>query len=184
MKSIQEINCKDWNDFDKKISKFPQPKDFIYRGQGNSDWKLESSFQRFYKSYFKSIPSISEEDPFNILIKKYISCFGNQDKAYEKFEINDYVNMGQHFGLPTPYLDWTRTIHKAVFFACCDEAIAPGLHDTVSVFALQVKNIDKLTSKPMMQKHVIDNGGITLFEKDGFKIESPIKSSQNTRIDA
>jgi hypothetical protein len=184
MKVLYEVLCKNWEDFNRKISKYCSGKDFVFRGHLSADWKLESSFQRFYNSTKRPAPLPDEEDPFMVLIKKYSTLFGNKDKNYTNFETNDFVYIGQHYGLPTPLMDWSKTINKAVFFACCDILTFPVSCDYVAVYALKIKNLESLTNSVSFKEYIAKHNGFALFEPHGLKLENPSKSSENNRIEA
>lgn len=102
---------------------------FFYRGQANSDWMITSKFYRDYGDYFK-VPSITFEDLikyFNTeidnssyinfhddLIKRFISHIKNETSF--DLDLNSYVALGQHYDLPTNFIDFTYSMETALFF--------------------------------------------------------------------
>ena len=92
----------------------------IFRGQRNSDWKLQSSLER-------EIKSVKTQEQYNEIAQKHISNFkklargkireqslllGNSEENNEELWA-----IGQHLGLKTPLIDWTRSFLIALFFA-------------------------------------------------------------------
>ena len=92
----------------------------IFRGQRNSDWKLQSSLER-------EIKSVKTQEQYNEIAQKHLSNFkklargkireqslllGNSEENNEELWA-----IGQHLGLKTPLVDWTRSFLIALFFA-------------------------------------------------------------------
>ena len=61
---------------------------------------------------------------------------------------------GQHYGVATPLVDWTRCALVALFFACCSKCNA----DKIAVYALDIKKlgeVNQITLPPQMSIHDI-----------------------------
>lgn len=123
-----------WNQFKRRISKVPQFR-FIYRGQANN-WKLRTSFHqklRYDLSRYRR-----EDIP---LLHKSLSA-----KTKHLFNLNDAEEAGsfysliQHYGYPTPLLDWSHSPYVAAFFAF--RKVNPREHET-GVVRLYVFHRDK-----------------------------------------
>lgn len=91
---------------------------YIFRGQKNCHWKLISSLERETKN--KSII----EDYFNLFREKSRGKIKEQlllKKSLETEDIRELWAVGQHMGLKTPLLDWTKSLFVSLFFAFEDK---------------------------------------------------------------
>ena len=88
---------------------------FIYRGQSDSNWKLESTFQRETKG--KCVDPYSHYENFRQLARGKLAEQSLLQKTQETEYINELWAVGQHLGLKTPLLDWTTNLYVALFFA-------------------------------------------------------------------
>jgi len=119
-----------WEKFKEFIIKNHNQRQFLYRGQANHKWKLTPSLYRLYpqNDLNKYVRNIIPE-VYNQLISKW--------GFVEYFNLNDVVGFNsflaklQHYGFPTPLLDWTYNPYIAVFFALSDEK---NLNDFFSIY--------------------------------------------------
>jgi hypothetical protein len=118
---IQEIYCSTWSQFREYIFRdlfgnSPIRDRFIFRGQGNAEWTLSSTFDRSFPDYKHK----ERED----LAKRLIENFKDECRAEHKYKAliendnnNEIMALAQHFGLPTRLLDWSSSPYVSAFFA-------------------------------------------------------------------
>lgn len=102
-----------WSDFSARINEnigeFLTGR-FVFRGQRDSGFSLVSSFDRRYRE-------LSFDRRRNI----ESSLLAHYREAVSRHGLGAYedvtLSMGQHFGLPTRWLDWTESRYIAAFFA-------------------------------------------------------------------
>lgn len=180
---IKEIQCSSLKEFEKELeSNLDNVTDFVFRGQYNALWPLDTSFQRFLRQVSK-ISVAAEENPFNDILECYKKLFDKTEKRQNFQEIDDYAGIGQHNGLPTPFMDWTETVNKALFFATCDEITNPMKHHRIAIYALRNKNVDELVNKKELKKLINNRNGFKLFEEFGLYLIDPNPKLPNPRVD-
>ncbi|WP_456403834.1 FRG domain-containing protein [Hydrogenimonas sp.] len=106
--SIKSVSCL------LEIIKNFEHSDFIYRGQNSLNWELKPKIDREqYRSIRTKLPRIEHE---KILLEE----FKKRSSPYLKtIPQNDWewLILGQHHGLATRLLDWTKNPLVALFFA-------------------------------------------------------------------
>ena len=139
----QKIDNKD--DFDllyKSLRESSQQR-YIFRGMGEAKYKLFTSLQRYYIE--SRIPSAMSMQDF---IQKEIS---NIDKDplceyYRRLNVktSDYLFLSflQHYGAPTPLLDFSHNINVALYFATEQLNYGQGSNDIDDYFSLYYICID------------------------------------------
>lgn len=111
--------CDKEADFDKWYDEMKNKSDFVFRGiyeakfrlytTGQREW-LENNLQEKIK-YRDFISGILDETKNNRFLENYISTFG--------IVANDlfYMSYLQHYGAPTPLLDFSYSLNTSLFFA-------------------------------------------------------------------
>lgn len=88
---------------------------FLFRGHGNHDkYKLEPKIFRTKKTQTGFVTQFSQLE-YNIL-----ADFISEAKAYEKniYDIQTWLEIAQHYKIPTRLLDFTENPLVALYFAC------------------------------------------------------------------
>lgn len=89
---------------------------YIWRGQ-RMNWPLSSSLDRLFKKL-----NLSELQTLERLTAEHLESFkfatrGRRGLNPAELLENEWWALGQHFGLATPLLDWTRSPFAAAYFA-------------------------------------------------------------------
>lgn len=147
----KEIKIESWQEFNEMISHFHY-NEWIYRGQRNSVWDLQSSLYREIQAV-KNNPTNEEcvaienkilEEFYSSshLYSKLIFDFPENanDKEMLQYKLEAFSVM-QDYGTPTRLLDWTRSPYIATFFAL------DGVESDFSIYALNVKAIEDCNLK-------------------------------------
>lgn len=112
------IACADWADFKARLSRYAElPRsvrgNFIFRGHGDSDWKLQSTFDRGF-GHLQLLEQATK-------LKRLLHEFARELYGLEAVEVVDDSErlelLGRHHGLPTTVLDWSRSPYVGAYFA-------------------------------------------------------------------
>lgn len=121
-----------------------------YRGQRDSSWELNTSLDRFINKLDKRCTGTADS-----LYKDFLQSIRGRSAVAKGLDNEEEVwALGQHNGLPTPLLDWTRAAYIALYFAFEDES--PSTTGLRSVYALhkyvktEMENFNK--NKEFMDK--------------------------------
>lgn len=144
-KDMIEIKIETWNKFKEEITKIfseyddlrkqksiihiPAP---LFRGHGDSAWKLESTLEReankseiAYKKYYYSMNRA--QSPISTLThKEWVLPTPEEfdqsikdERVFSK-EVYSYMVYLRHHGFPSPLLDWSQSPYVAAYFAYRD----------------------------------------------------------------
>lgn len=138
-----------WFKFYSSDFKKEHPVDFIFRGMSEAKHKLFTSAQRYWisdnmeqwqqgYSYKHFIEDLVQTAKRNSLLKKIFDLYGYSNSERD-FPI---LSLLQHYGAPTPLLDWTYNINCAVFFATDRLQRNPNYGFTIDNY-ISVYSIDK-----------------------------------------
>ena len=113
-----------------------EPK-FLFRGHGNHEkYKLEPKIFRMKKTQSGSVTQFSQLE-YNIL-----ADFISEARAYERnileYDIHAWLEIAQHYKVPTRLLDFTENPLVALYFACRSKT-----HNDASVWILNEKSYEK-----------------------------------------
>jgi hypothetical protein len=126
-----------WNQFKSLSSEFALRSvqtqgQVIFRGQGDSRWRLRTTLDRLCDR-----ENISLRSDF---LDELLMEFRRQSRGLSDVEDSrdfrevDWLLLARHHGMPTSILDWTESPYVAAFFAMADEDRSVDGH--VSVWAL------------------------------------------------
>jgi hypothetical protein len=128
---------------------------YIWRGQRDADWSLGTTFDRL----LVRLPYVPSDNELEDISGKHLQAFklatrGRRGINPAALEDVEWWALGQHFGLATPLLDWTRSPYAAAYFAF-EELAGPMKGSLRAVYALDVdlleKKNDELASGPSLE---------------------------------
>jgi hypothetical protein len=144
LSTIQVIEYGSWYEFKRDLfielfDKGGFRKDrYLFRGMGNADWHLSSSFDRQFSSFGRDRRLRLWEE----LIHEW-RC-GCEETGISDSVLHDDQKLwalGQHYGLPTRLLDWTTSPYVAAYFAFHDWILRlPEDFSHVAIWALHVES--------------------------------------------
>jgi len=118
MRLIREFHFESWDDFKCLFSERLVPgeilirKQFLFRGQGDADWPLETSFGRKFGSKEECV-----HEHLLINFKEECESIKEYKDILEEKNKHELASLGQHYGLTSQLLDWSESPYIAAFFA-------------------------------------------------------------------
>ena len=116
---VPTITLFTWAEFQNAIGPYEKSGRYIWRGQRQA-WPLKSSFDRFWEI---------DRRNRNAVLKRHLDCFRDRMKhCHPKIPLPKdkriVWGLGQHCGLKSPVLDWTRSPYIAAYFAFEEAPVA------------------------------------------------------------
>jgi hypothetical protein len=173
-------------------TKAHQTDDYVFRGQHNAMWRLDSSLSRQLKRVEPSRHYAIRYNHFKRIVERAID---NSKVTYEvgrtalqwmaqrhanplssafakpempRTPIQDVVevwSVAQHFRAPTPLLDWSRSLYTAIFFAYHGHR-SEAETGRCAVYALNRKLVQELSDREVSRgEH--GQGGLFFAEASG-----------------
>ncbi len=137
---IQLVECKSWLGFMAYIeSRCLDKHSYIWRGQANADWFLESSLSRAIRVHLNKEDDRDCNIPLRQLSMYGGACFLEFEEALRtmnEFDLDESTKwaIGRHNGLQTPYIDWSRSPYVAAFFAFADSQVK--VYERVAIYGV------------------------------------------------
>lgn len=133
-------------DLIEQINKLPN--NYLFRGQADASWHLQSSLERVVGSNWSADKARQFED---FSMKSFCSKFHLYDR--ENLQPSSklaWLSVMQHYGVPTRLLDFTESPYVALYFAL--EASAPALRRDIALYAVNYsavmdRSIEHIRSK-------------------------------------
>jgi len=117
IKPFLEYEVKSWQEIWNLATYFADDMGFIFRGQRSSNWTLETSLDRHLRRIEPE--GIDLDSTYNFVLQNFaLSLRGRSDVNKDHIgNIDELWALGQHYGLATPLLDWSRSLFVALYFA-------------------------------------------------------------------
>lgn len=117
------IEIEKWEDFDQKVTRKDYRK-WMYRGQSNFEWKLESSLHRAFEEAKKlnklngKSKTINKQEHEKVMIERF-KCHAHLylDHLPKESDSLSWFSLMQHHGAPTRLLDFSFSPYVALYFA-------------------------------------------------------------------
>lgn len=120
---------------------------YIWRGQRRSDWSISSSLDRLLQklNYIAAGPKALERLSMEHLKYFAYAARGRRGLNPRKLDLekdaDEWWALGQHFGLATPLVDWTRSPFAAAYFAF--EEVGPDQTKYRVVYGLDRLSVER-----------------------------------------
>lgn len=139
------VRVESWKEFE-EITKNHKYRNWIYRGQSDCSWGLESSYYR-YCDFVGIVLLKNSEVNKNNAEERLISKFKNYASLYlnnlpsENDDI-EWLTLMQHHGTPTRLLDWSYSPYVAAYFASDTKS---QIKSDFALFCINITKLDKET---------------------------------------
>jgi hypothetical protein len=157
---MRQINITSVRDLVEQVNSLPN--NFLYRGQANAEWGLQSSLERTIGAGWSSERAQMFEE---FSLKQFCSKFHLYDREnVQPTSKLAWLSLMQHYGVPTRLLDFTESPYIALYFAL--ESYNPQTKSDLAMYAVDYSAILESSIAHIRSK---DSGFIetraTLFEK-------------------
>ncbi len=122
-------------------------KEVAYRGQRGFDWHLSSTLSRLYKN--GAVPADHEQK----LLSQFRLAMRGRGLDVSKLDERDVWAFGQHHGLKTPLIDWTKSPYVALFFAFSEPDPEGANNPSRAVFCL---NMDAFRADDDLESQIFE----------------------------
>lgn len=140
---IENLNFDSWDDLVSNINDlFVSYPDYIFRGQSQKDWKVESSLTRL----LRDSGLVRDFDTFyQIHLSNFKLMLRGHGFDLKSMSDDEVWAIGQHQGLATPLVDWTNSPFVAIFFALAGKA--KSLKGERALWAFNLPDLERFRKK-------------------------------------
>lgn len=185
IKPLFEHTVTSWQELWDLATYFADDMGFIFRGQRCSDWFLETSLDRLLRRLKPE--GVDLDSTYDFLLHHFaLSLRGRSEVKKDCIaNIDELWALGQHYGLATPLLDWSRSLYVALYFAF--EDFTPSESGYRSVWALSLSqtvlakmdefNAGKKENKQFRMVEPISDNNPRLISQSGLFTKQPLNFS-------
>jgi len=135
MIAMNEVYIKEFENVSEFFSFIPEKlitrdHNYGFRGHASASWLLAPTIARFVDGILTAFPkrAMYREETTKIVLNRLRDEFKrnsiiNNDLPQDRIENMDIWQYGQHFGLPSPLLDWTHSPYVALFFSLNENSV-------------------------------------------------------------
>ena len=111
----------------------------VWRGVSNASWCILASLDRFATEH----GLLDRAQLQHKLLDLYASRSAELGLDAEVLSDTQKWALGQHWGLPTPYLDWSSSPMVGAYFAASSADSLPDAERTLAIYSLDVVEFEK-----------------------------------------
>jgi len=147
--------------------------DYVFRGQSEESWKIESSLTRL----LRESELVRDLDTFyQIQLSNFKLKLRGNGFDLKNMSDDEVWAIGQHYGLATPLVDWTTSPYVAIFFAMVGK---PQTQEGKrALWAFNLIDLEKFRKKDrqLITKVEPYENNRRLFSQNGLFLKLPINS--------
>ncbi len=179
-RGVLTITLSKWSEFYAEVGRFRGYEDYVWRGQEQhgDGWTLRSKFDRLSRNGHRKACLKQHREEF---VK---SIMGRRGPNPPELSEDNLWALGQHHGLATPLLDWTRSPFVAAYFAFYpkklnnSERVVYALHRDIQRWYRR-KSREVFIEFPQITSHenirLLAQGGVFTKALDGEDVKTRIQ---------
>lgn len=162
---METIDLESWEEFEERIERLNHwhserkqgtpnraagtyVSDYLFRGQANSDWGLETTLKRYtgrlltlaeyYRIVWAAKPQVEKHSSTSWDIPSPLEYAAKLDEPgafpVGPFTGYDFFTYLRHYGFPSPFLEWTLSPYVAAYFAFRDVSTPKSANASIYVY--------------------------------------------------